>query len=105
VQALADGAGPDLVMMPRTGDFLSLVKSGYLADLSGYAAEYGWPARLLAPAMRLAAVRGELFGLPRSSETMLVNHYAGLGQVRLALRGEIAWTSQVFADAIELLIS
>ena len=28
-------------------------------------------ARLLA-AMRLAAVRGELFGLPRSSETMLL---------------------------------
>ena len=160
VQALADGAGPDLVMVPRAGDFLSLVESGYLADLSGYAAEYGWPARLLAPAMRLAAARGGLFGLPRSSETMLllsnrevlndlryrpprslseleraasralrsgvtpfgagcgdmpessellwtliVNHYAGPRQVRHALLGEVAWTSPVFADALELLIS
>jgi raffinose/stachyose/melibiose transport system substrate-binding protein len=46
--------------------------------------------------------------MPESSEllwTLMVNHYAGPGQVRRALRGEIAWTSEVFADAIELLIS
>jgi raffinose/stachyose/melibiose transport system substrate-binding protein len=72
IEALAAGAGPDIVMVPRAGDFLSLVAGGYLLDLTTYADRYGWSARLLAPALRIATVNGRLFGVPRSTETMML---------------------------------
>ncbi|WP_330234723.1 ABC transporter substrate-binding protein [Streptomyces sp. NBC_00566] len=72
VEALEAGNGPDIVMVPRAGDFLSLVGRGHLLDLTPYADRYGWGSRLLAPAVRLATVTGRLFGVPRSSETMML---------------------------------
>jgi raffinose/stachyose/melibiose transport system substrate-binding protein len=72
VRALEDGAGPDIVMVPRAGDFVTLTRAGYLADLSPYAARFGWLDRLLAPAALLADVDGKLYGLPRSVETMFL---------------------------------
>lgn len=160
VRALEGGAGPDIVMVPRAGDFVTLAGAGYLADLSAYAAAFGWASRLLAPAARLASLDGKLYGLPRSVETMLLlsnrdvlaelgaappatldeldvlagralrsgvdpfaggcadmpescellwtlvmNHHAGPDLVRGALRGEVSWSSDVFVDAIEQLVS
>ncbi|MFJ9377280.1 ABC transporter substrate-binding protein [Streptomyces sp. NPDC101455] len=72
VEALEAGNGPDIVMVPRAGDFLSVVGRGHLLDLTPYADHYGWGSRLLAPAVRLATVNGRLFGVPRSSETMML---------------------------------
>ncbi len=72
VAALQAGAGPDLVMIPRAGDFTALARRGYFVDLAPYAGGYGWPMRLLRPALRLAAIDDCLYGLPRSSETMLL---------------------------------
>ncbi|MEU6538995.1 extracellular solute-binding protein [Streptomyces sp. NPDC047000] len=70
VEALEAGTGPDIVMVPRAGDFVSLASRGLLLDLTPYADRHGWGARLLAPALRLATVDGRLFGVPRSSETI-----------------------------------
>ena len=161
VRALESGAGPDIVMVPRAGDFVTLAGAGYLADLSAYAATFDWASRLLAPAALLAHLDGKLYGLPRSVETMLLlsnrdvlaelgaaappatlaelevvadralrsgvdpfaggcadlpescellwtlvmNHHAGPALVRAALRGEVSWSSDVFVDAIEQLVS
>jgi raffinose/stachyose/melibiose transport system substrate-binding protein len=80
VAALDAGTGPDIVMIPRAGDFLALAGRGHLLDLSAYADRFAWGSRLLAPALRLATVGGRLFGVPRSSETMmLLFHPEGLG--------------------------
>ncbi|WP_045744857.1 ABC transporter substrate-binding protein [Actinoplanes rectilineatus] len=158
VAALRDGTGPDIVMVPRAGDFLSVVRQGHLLDLTPHSRLYGWNKRLLTPALRMAAVDGGLYGVPRSTETMAllfdpatldglscrppvtaadletaaaralaagllpfgggcgdfpascellwtlaVNHHAGPDAVRAALRGELPWTSAVFADAVAAL--
>jgi raffinose/stachyose/melibiose transport system substrate-binding protein len=160
VRALEDGTGPDVVMVPRAGDFVTLARAGHLADLNAYAARYSWRDRLLAPAAALADLDGRLYGLPRSVETMfllsnrdvlaefgatapaslaelealadralrsgvtpfaggcadlpescellwtlVVNHHAGPDLVKAALRGQVAWTADVFVDAIEQLVS
>jgi raffinose/stachyose/melibiose transport system substrate-binding protein len=78
IQALEAGAGPDIVMVPRAGDFLSLAERGYLLDLSAYADRYAWRSRLLAPAVGLASVNGQMFGMPRSSETMSLMFNSGV---------------------------
>src|SRR4051812_28355941 len=72
VAAVAAGAGPDIVMVPRTGDFLALAARGLLRDLTPYAQRFGWRSRLLAPALRLAVLGDRLYGVPRSSETMML---------------------------------
>ncbi|MFJ8555343.1 ABC transporter substrate-binding protein [Streptomyces sp. NPDC093676] len=72
VRALEAGNGPDIVMVPRAGDFLSLAQRGYLLDLAAYADRYGWRGRLLAPASALASADERMFGIPRSSETMFL---------------------------------
>ncbi len=79
VAALESGTGPDLVMVPRAGDFVSLARRGLVADLSGYAERLQWHSRLLAPALRLATINSRLFGLPRSSETMALLTHDSLG--------------------------
>lgn len=77
VEALERGDGPDLVMIPRAGEFVSLARRDLLVDLTDHSERLGWPARLLAPATRLATIGGRLFGLPRSSETMfLLTHHS-----------------------------
>jgi raffinose/stachyose/melibiose transport system substrate-binding protein len=72
VAALDSGTGPDIVMVPRAGDFLALAGRGRLLDLTAYADRFGWGSRLFAPALRLATVGGRLFGVPRGSETMML---------------------------------
>ena len=59
-------------MIPRAGDFLALARRGLFVDLSSYADRFGWRRRLLAPALRLGTLDGRLFGVPRSSETLLL---------------------------------
>lgn len=72
VEALESGDGPDLVMIPRAGEFVALARRHLLADLTDYAGRHGWAGRLLAPATRLATMDGRLYGLPRSAETMFL---------------------------------
>ncbi|MHA3701117.1 ABC transporter substrate-binding protein [Jatrophihabitans sp. YIM 134969] len=80
VEALERGDGPDLVMVPRGGDFVDLARRRLLADLTGYARTHGWTTRLMAPATRLATVGGALFGLPRSAETMFLLTHQGVAR-------------------------
>ncbi|AMM22633.1 hypothetical protein AX769_21070 (plasmid) [Frondihabitans sp. PAMC 28766] len=70
--ALEDGTGPDIFMIPRTGDFVSLVKSGRVLALDEAAHRFRWDSRILKPARDLGQVDGHLFGVPRSLETMLL---------------------------------
>ena len=70
--ALEDGTGPDIFMIPRTGNFVSLVKSGRVLALDEAAHRFGWDTRLLKPARDLGQVDGHFFGVPRSLETMLL---------------------------------
>lgn len=72
VAALEAGTGPDLLMVPRAGDFLSLARRGHLLDLTPWAERFAWRSRLLPPALRMATVDGHLFGVPRSTETMML---------------------------------
>jgi raffinose/stachyose/melibiose transport system substrate-binding protein len=96
VEALERGEGPDLVMIPRAGEFISLARRNLLVDLTSHAERHGWGARLLAPATRLATIGERLFGLPRSSETMfLLTHQTitqpptTLGELNAAARDAI----------------
>jgi raffinose/stachyose/melibiose transport system substrate-binding protein len=66
--ALADGTAPDIVMIPRAGKFVELAREGLLADLSGYE----WTSRVLPLAREIGTHDGRLYGIPRSSETMLL---------------------------------
>lgn len=66
--ALADGTGPDIVMIPRAGTFRQLAREGRFADLT----DYGWTARILPAALELGSHGGRVYGIPRSSETMLL---------------------------------
>jgi raffinose/stachyose/melibiose transport system substrate-binding protein len=95
VEALERGNGPDLVMVPRAGEFVSLIRRHLLLDLTAFAEQYGWAARLLAPATRLATIGGRLYGLPRSSETMFLLCHPATGRPPTTL-GEL---SSVAADA------
>ncbi|MEU4089789.1 ABC transporter substrate-binding protein [Streptomyces aureus] len=72
VEALEAGTAPDIVMVPRAGDFVSLAARGLLLDLTPCAERHGWGSRLLGPALRLATLDGRLFGVPRSGETMML---------------------------------
>ena len=66
--ALADGTAPDIVMIPRAGTLAQLVRDGRLADLSTYA----WTRRLLPMARALGTHNGQLYGVPRGAETMML---------------------------------
>lgn len=66
--ALADGTAPDIVMIPRAGTHARLAREGHFADLSGY----GWTRRVLPLALAIGTHGGRLYGIPRSSETMLL---------------------------------
>ncbi|MEU4239150.1 extracellular solute-binding protein [Actinoplanes sp. NPDC026619] len=66
--ALADGTAPDIVMIPRAGEFSRLARQGHFADLSGY----GWTERVLPLARGIGSYGGRLYGIPRSAETMLL---------------------------------
>jgi raffinose/stachyose/melibiose transport system substrate-binding protein len=70
IAALADGTAGDILMIPRAGTMARLVKEGHFAPLDGYA----WTDRVLPPARRLGTHDGRLYGLPRTSETMLLFH-------------------------------
>lgn len=68
--ALDAGTGPDILVVPRTGDFVTMVRAGRLLPLDVVAARLGWHDRLLAAPLALGSVDGQLFGVPRSLETM-----------------------------------
>ncbi|GLZ01366.1 extracellular solute-binding protein [Actinoplanes sp. NBRC 103695] len=92
-EALESGTGPDILMVPRAGHFRSLIGANRLLDLTPYADRYDWHSRLLRPATRMSTVDGRLFGLPRSTETMMLlfdpRVLAGLGHEPPATLAEL----------------
>ena len=68
--ALGTGDGPDILMIPRPGDYADLVRQDAVLPLDGYAERFGWTERIVAPARAVGTRGGRLFGLPRSLETM-----------------------------------
>lgn len=57
-----------MVARARGGTFARLARQGHFADLSGYA----WTARVLPLARAIGTHGGRLYGIPRSSENMLL---------------------------------
>ena len=100
VEALEQGEGPDLVMIPRAGQFVDLAGRHLLADLTEHARHHRWAARLMAPATRLATIRGRLYGLPRSAETMFLLTHQSLRHIPTTLRDLQTVAAEAFMDGL-----
>lgn len=60
------GEGPDLVYTSGPADVTPLARAGKLAPLEGYAEQYGWNERLLAPVLNTCQQLDHLYCLPPS---------------------------------------
>lgn len=70
--ALAGGHGPDLIPSPGPSYVLSYVENGQIAPLDGYARQHGWKDLFLPWALETGKVKGKLYSLPTSYETMVI---------------------------------
>ncbi len=70
--ALADDAGPDIVMTPKPSLSLELGKAGQILALDAYAEKYGWAKSFTPWALDLGKVNGKLVAIPSEIETLLL---------------------------------
>lgn len=76
--ALQAQSGPDIVRGPSATQTLAWAKGGVLADLSGYAAEWGWSDKLLSWAIEAFTFDGKLWALPMRVDTLLLYYNSTL---------------------------
>ena len=69
-ETLGTSDAPDILMIPRPGDYDQLIRQNAVLPLDQYARHFGWTERVFAPARAIGTLEGRLFGLPRSLETM-----------------------------------
>lgn len=67
--AVMAGEGPDIVYSAGPSEIAPFVKAGRLADLSEYAAQYGWNDRLLEPIANTCKLQGSFYCMPISMIT------------------------------------
>jgi raffinose/stachyose/melibiose transport system substrate-binding protein len=67
--ALAANKGPDVVYSSGPSYAAAYVSEGKLADMTPYAAKYGWKDSLLDPMYQSGTVGGKLYDLPNSVST------------------------------------
>lgn len=70
--ALQAKSGPDIVRGPSATQTLAWNKANVLADLSAYAAKWGWDDKLSAWALQAFTTDGKIFALPMRVDTMLL---------------------------------
>jgi raffinose/stachyose/melibiose transport system substrate-binding protein len=68
--AVAAGHGPDIIVEDGPAQALSYVNAGDLLALDSYAAKYNWAQKLLPWALETGKVKGKLYSVPNSYETL-----------------------------------
>ena len=68
--ALAAGQGPDIVYGSGPAFIAPLAAAGKLEPLDKYSVQYNWKGRILAPIYQSALVKGKLYSLPNSLNTL-----------------------------------
>jgi len=70
--AVQAGSGPDVVVTPGAGFVLEYINAGHILDLTEFAAKYGWKDKLLGWAYESGMIKGKLYSLPLTFESMIV---------------------------------
>jgi len=78
--ALATGHGPDLVATPGASAAVQYVLNKNLLPLDDYATQYSWKGKMLDWALKSGIVKGKLYSLPTSYETMVIFYNKSLFQ-------------------------
>lgn len=68
--ALAAGSGPDLVVTDGPAQAIAYADAKYIAPMDSYITKYSWDKKLKPWALAAGKVKGQLFSLPSSYETM-----------------------------------
>lgn len=68
--ALSANKGPDIVYGSGPAFVAPLAEAGKLESMEGYSEQYGWKDRLLEPVYEASTVKGELYSVPNSLNTI-----------------------------------
>ncbi|HEY4384384.1 MAG TPA: extracellular solute-binding protein, partial [Ktedonobacteraceae bacterium] len=70
--ALSSGKGPDIVPTPGPAYTLQYTGANLLLDLDSYAEKYNWKSKISSWALDAGRVKGKLYSLPGSYQTLIV---------------------------------